>query len=241
MRPRGAAQACQCGGHLPEFFADDGRSPVPAPRLRGGGRRRPRRCIPRVALHATLEPAPRRCLSGSRAAPWLRRAVAGRGGAAIAGEGGWDEADDGLSEPWPGPAASADAGARRLLSAKEKHSAVHAAAVKHAAHKAAERGRAISAAPPAAHATASSSRGAQQLAPSGVSLPTIPKRPPVCSVPPAMRFCKNINYPVYRPDEHHTFADLDFDSHAVFKKIVPHMRISERHFELPAIHQVRVE
>ncbi len=97
-------------------------------------------------------------------------------------------------------------------------------------------------APPAKPAAASSSSsGAQQLAPSGVSLPTIPKRPPVCSVPPAMRFCKVIDYPVYRPDEDHTFAELDFDSHAVFKKIVPHMRISERHFELPVIHQVSAQ
>ena len=154
----------------------------------------------------------------------------------MAGEGGWGEDEDGFSEP------AASAGARQLLSANVKHSAVHAAAVKHAAHKSAARGRADSPAPPAKPAAASSSSsGAQQLAPSGVSLPTIPKRPPVCSVPPAMRFCKVIDYPVYRPDEDHTFAELDFDSHAVFKKIVPHMRISERHFELPVIHQVRAQ
>ena len=59
------------------------------------------------------------------------------------------------------------------------------------------------------------------------------------SVPPAMRFCKSVNYPVYRPSETQTFAELDFDSHAVFKKIVPHMRISERHFELPVIEKCR--
>ena len=30
-----------------------------------------------------------------------------------------------------------------------------------------------------------------------------------------MRFCKAVTYPVYRPTESHTFAELDFDSHAV--------------------------
>ena len=103
-----------------------------------------------------------------------------------------------------------------------------------------------------------------------------------------MRFCKSVKYPVYRPSAEHTFAELDFDSHAgallletvgrfvdrshalssmhantcpdvllhnprmtylmlhrvcahnsVYKKIVPHMRISERHFELPSIEECR--
>jgi hypothetical protein len=54
-----------------------------------------------------------------------------------------------------------------------------------------------------------------------------------------MRFCKSVTYPVYRPSAEHTFAELDFDSHAVYKKIVPHMRISERHFELPIIETCR--
>ena len=72
-----------------------------------------------------------------------------------------------------------------------------------------------------------------------VSLPVIPKSPPVCSQPPPMRFCKNVAYPVYRPSAEHTFAQLDFDSHAVFKKIAPHMRISERHFELAEISACR--
>lgn len=72
-----------------------------------------------------------------------------------------------------------------------------------------------------------------------VSLPVIPKSPPVCSQPPPMRFCKNVAYPVYRPSAEHTFAQLDFDSHAVFKKIAPHMRISERHFELSEISSCR--
>ena len=48
-----------------------------------------------------------------------------------------------------------------------------------------------------------------------------------------------MTYPVYRPSAEHTFAELDFDSHAVYKKIVPHMRISERHFELPIIETCR--
>ena len=136
---------------------------------------------------------------------------------------------------------------RQLLSdLTVKHSAVHAAAVAHAAHKRASRARHGSAAKAlettadtAAPVSHVGSSGSTQLAPSGVSLPTIPKKPPVCSVPPSMRFCKIIDYPVYRPDQDHTFDELDFDSHAVFKKIVPHMRISERHFELPAIHQCR--
>lgn len=125
----------------------------------------------------------------------------------IAGEGGWEENLDygeSVSE------SLASAGARHLLVSsadKVKHSAVHAAAVKHAAHKKSERARSGSPMP-AAHAAAKSSIGMQKLAPSGVSLPKIPKRPPVCSVPPAMRFCKNINYPVYRPDEDHTFAEV---------------------------------
>lgn len=46
-------------------------------------------------------------------------------------------------------------------------------------------------------------------------LPVIPKKPPVCSRPPTMRFCRNVGYNVYRPSIDHTFADLDFDSHAV--------------------------
>jgi hypothetical protein len=29
-----------------------------------------------------------------------------------------------------------------------------------------------------------------------------------------MRFCKSVTYPVYRPSAEHTFAELDFDSHA---------------------------
>ena len=72
-----------------------------------------------------------------------------------------------------------------------------------------------------------------------VALPVIPKSPPVCSQPPPMRFCKNVAYPVYRPSAEHTFAQLDFDSHAVFKKIAPHMRISERHFDLAEISACR--
>jgi hypothetical protein len=72
-----------------------------------------------------------------------------------------------------------------------------------------------------------------------IHLPVISKSPPVCSAPPDMRFCKSVTYPVYRPSAEHTFAELDFDSHAVYKKIVPHMRISERHFELPIIEQCR--
>ena len=74
------------------------------------------------------------------------------------------------------------------------HSVVHAAAVKHAVHKRSERSRSGVPAAPAA-------KNGENLAPSGVSLPNIPKRPPVCSVPPAMRFCESIDYPVYRPDE----------------------------------------
>ena len=31
---------------------------------------------------------------------------------------------------------------------------------------------------------------------------------------PDMRFCKSVTYPVYRPSAEHTFAELDFDSHA---------------------------
>ena len=161
----------------------------------------------------------------------------------IAGERGWGEDidDDGF---WHGQRNDFSSGARHLLStaaqaAAAKHSAVHAAAVKHAAHKEASRARVGVTPPESVPGQASSSSGATQFAPSGVSLPRMPKKPPVCSVPPRMRFCKNINYAVYRPDEDHTFAELDFDSHAVFKKIVPHMRISERHFELPVIHQCR--
>ncbi len=73
----------------------------------------------------------------------------------------------------------------------------------------------------------------------------IPRQPPVCSAPPPMRFCKSVVYPVYRPSAEQTFAQLDFDSHAVFKKIVPHMRISERSLSLPspslATNEVRKE
>jgi len=98
-----------------------------------------------------------------------------------------------------------------------KHSAVHKAAVEHAKHK----------------------KTQQLMDGKPVKLPIIPKSPPVCSPPPAMRFCMDVDYPVYRPSEEHTFAQLDFDSHAVFKKIVPHMRISERHFELPVIQGCR--
>uniref|UniRef100_A0A6T8PDX0 FZ domain-containing protein n=2 Tax=Hemiselmis andersenii TaxID=464988 RepID=A0A6T8PDX0_HEMAN len=97
------------------------------------------------------------------------------------------------------------------------HSALHKAAVDHAMHK----------------------KATQLKAGVPIKLPVIPKSPPVCSPPPVMRFCKNVDYPVYRPSEAHTFAQLDFDSHAVFNKIVPHMRISERHFELPVIQQCR--
>mmetsp|Transcript_6719 Transcript_6719/g.15679 ORF Transcript_6719/g.15679 Transcript_6719/m.15679 type:complete len:352 (-) Transcript_6719:93-1148(-) len=97
------------------------------------------------------------------------------------------------------------------------HKELHQAAVKHAAH-----------------------RKAQHLANGRpIKLPVIPRQPPVCSAPPPMRFCKSVVYPVYRPSAEQTFAQLDFDSHAVFKKIVPHMRISERHFELPAIQRCR--
>lgn len=132
--------------------------------------------------------------------------------------GGWAEDIDDGAEAWHSP------GARQLLAASEdaatsKHVAVHAAAVKHAAHKKAARGRPQPPAPaaPAAPATApaeinpaTTESGAMQLAPSGVSLPTALKRPPVCSVPPAMRFCKSIDYPVYRPDDAHTFADVSY-------------------------------
>uniref|UniRef100_A0A7S0F2S3 FZ domain-containing protein n=1 Tax=Hanusia phi TaxID=3032 RepID=A0A7S0F2S3_9CRYP len=110
------------------------------------------------------------------------------------------------------------------------HAAVHAAAVRHAHHKLAK-SRARS-------GSKQSGKAANALA-NKVGLPKLPQSPPVCSIPPAMRFCQNVNYPVYRPSVDHTFAQLDFDSHAVFKKIVPHMRISERHFELPVIHQCR--
>mmetsp|Transcript_14528 Transcript_14528/g.29037 ORF Transcript_14528/g.29037 Transcript_14528/m.29037 type:complete len:354 (+) Transcript_14528:247-1308(+) len=97
------------------------------------------------------------------------------------------------------------------------HKELHLAAVKHAAH-----------------------RKAQQLTNGRpIKLPVIPRQPPVCSAPPPMRFCKAVVYPVYRPSAQQTFAQLDFDSHAVFKKIVPHMRISERHFELPVIQRCR--
>jgi len=97
------------------------------------------------------------------------------------------------------------------------HKELHQAAVKHAAH-----------------------RKAQHLANGRpIKLPVIPRQPPVCSAPPPMRFCKAVVYPVYRPSAEQTFAQLDFDSHAVFKKIVPHMRISERHFELPVIQHCR--
>mmetsp|Transcript_41555 Transcript_41555/g.98517 ORF Transcript_41555/g.98517 Transcript_41555/m.98517 type:complete len:306 (-) Transcript_41555:141-1058(-) len=107
------------------------------------------------------------------------------------------------------------AGGGAMLSAS--HKALHAASVRHATHK-----------------------KAQQLSNGRpIALPIIPKSPPVCSVPPAMRFCKTVTYPVYRPSESQTFAELDFDSHAVFKKIVPHMRISERHFELKLIQTCR--
>jgi len=151
----------------------------------------------------------------------------------------WADGGDGAEE-W---ATATSPGARQLLAASvnaaSKHVAVHAAAVKHASHKKAARGRPEPPAPALDVAPAEIKPSTISLAPSGVSLPQVPRMPPVCSVPPAMRFCKNINYPVYRPDDAHTFADLDFDSHAVYKKIVPHMRISERHFELPAIHQCR--
>jgi len=110
------------------------------------------------------------------------------------------------------------------------HAAVHAAAVRHAHHKLAQ-SRARS-------GRKQSVKEANALA-NKVGLPKLPQSPPVCSVPPAMRFCQNVNYPVYRPSVDQTFAQLDFDSHAVFKKIVPHMRISEKHFELPVIHQCR--
>lgn len=98
------------------------------------------------------------------------------------------------------------------------HSAHHRAAVSHAEHR---------------KAVASLANGRP------IHLPVISKSPPVCSAPPDMRFCKSVTYPVYRPSAEHTFAELDFDSHAVYKKIVPHMRISERHFELPIIEQCR--
>ncbi|EKX46533.1 hypothetical protein GUITHDRAFT_107736 [Guillardia theta CCMP2712] len=99
----------------------------------------------------------------------------------------------------------------------QTHKALHAAAVAHAIHK-----------------------RVQQLSDGRpINLPVIPKSPPVCSAPPSMRFCKSVTYPVYRPSADHTFAELDFDSHAVYKKIVPHMRISEKHFELPIIESCR--
>jgi len=170
--------------------------------------------------------------------------------AAVAIAGASGAADDDSHTRGGEWAGAGTAASREMLAADmTKHSAVHAAAVKHAAHKRASRARhgpATAVAPAPAHAAPVAaakgminSASSQQLAPSGVSLPTIPKKPPVCSVPPSMRFCKNVDYPVYRPDEDHTFDELDFDSHAVFKKIVPHMRISERHFELPVIHQCR--
>ena len=109
----------------------------------------------------------------------------------------------------------AHASAETTLTASHKE--LHAAAVKHAMHK--------------KEAMLSDGRP--------IALPIIPRSTPVCSVPPAKRFCKSVNYPVYRPSETQTFAELDFDSHAVFKKIVPHMRISERHFELPVIEKCR--
>lgn len=98
------------------------------------------------------------------------------------------------------------------------HAALHRAAVAHAMHR--KREESLSDGRP-------------------IDLPVIPKSPPVCSAPPDMRFCKSVTYPVYRPSAEHTFAELDFDSHAVYKKIVPHMRISERHFELPIIEKCR--
>ena len=197
-----------------------------------------RRCLWLLLVCAALAGG---ALAGDEGAAWEEELDLDRIDLSVAGEAGWSE----NAAEWHLPAASA--GARQLLAAetetaKAKHSAVHAAAVKHAAHKREPRARngAHATAPAPAPAPASKSTEAKhtKLAPSGVSLPKIPQKPPVCSVPPAMRFCKNINYPVYRPDNDHTFADLDFDSHAVFKKIVPHMRISERHFELPVIHQV---
>jgi hypothetical protein len=105
------------------------------------------------------------------------------------------------------PAGSTSRSSRKLLSsphrAMRRAVATHAA-IRRASLRAAGRGR------PA------------------IKLPTIPSSPPVCSTPPPMRFCHNVRYPVYRPSADHTFAQLDFDSHAVYKKIVPHMRISER-------------
>jgi len=97
------------------------------------------------------------------------------------------------------------------------HQALHKAAVKHAEHR--------------SHIA--------QLNGRPLRLPVIPKEPPVCSAPPPMRFCNMVKYPVYRASAAHTFAQLDFDSHEVFKKIVPHMRISERHFELATIQKCR--
>jgi hypothetical protein len=128
------------------------------------------------------------------------------------GESGGEDGDH-----MSGNEAAATSGRRRLMS--DQHSVVHAAAIKHAAHKLAGRariGKAKSAPAPAqaqAEPTVPSTvttKKTAKLAPSGVSLPNIPKRPPVCSVPPAMRFCKNVDYPVYRPDEDHTFADVSF-------------------------------
>ena len=82
------------------------------------------------------------------------------------------------------------------------HSVVHAAAVKHAVHKRSERSRSgVPVAAPEVTPAVPAAKNGENLAPSGVSLPNIPKRPPVCSVPPAMRFCESIDYPVYRPDE----------------------------------------
>jgi len=120
----------------------------------------------------------------------------------------WADGGDGAEE-W---ATATSPGARQLLAASvnaaSKHVAVHAAAVKHASHKKSARGRPEPPAPALNVAPAEIKPSTISLAPSGVSLPKVPRRPPVCSVPPAMRFCKNINYPVYRPDDAHTFADV---------------------------------
>lgn len=117
----------------------------------------------------------------------------------------WAAAGAGVAGQDPRHGGTADSGEREgpsqtsmselLATQGPAHSVVHAAAVKHAVHKRSERSR--SGVPVAAPAA----RNGENLAPSGVSLPNIPKRPPVCSVPPAMRFCESIDYPVYRPDE----------------------------------------
>mmetsp|Transcript_3562 Transcript_3562/g.7868 ORF Transcript_3562/g.7868 Transcript_3562/m.7868 type:complete len:333 (-) Transcript_3562:137-1135(-) len=129
---------------------------------------------------------------------------------------------------------------------EDVHAQVHAAAVRHAVHRrvegmATEAAKGVEAemtsgqAGPTIHGAAQAHSRSSSVA----KMPVMPRRPPVCSRPPTMRFCRNVGYDVYRPDIDHTFADLDFDSHAVFLKIVPHMRISEKHFELPAIHTCR--